>query len=284
MIKENKHDIWGCARNPFTSFYGMRMNPFAKELPTKDAYQTLDMEQMQGRLMYLKEHPGIGVFTSTPGQGKTFSLKYFSDSLEPGLVKLSYICLSTASSTDFYQQLCVSLGLKISDCESNMRQRILEYLYLICTIKNTHCMICLDEAQNLNSDKFREFDTLCRFCINSKNCFSLILLGQPTLTNFLTKQSNDAFQQHICVNYSFTGLTWEEARNYINDRLELAGATTRIFDESALLTAYENCNASLRQLNLIMTEALTIGARNNMQYINSAMMLAALHNVQDVGK
>ena len=29
---------------PFTSFYGMRMNPFDKELPTRDAYLTLDME------------------------------------------------------------------------------------------------------------------------------------------------------------------------------------------------------------------------------------------------
>ena len=34
---------------PFTAFYGMRMNPFDKELPSRDAYKTLDMEQTQGR-------------------------------------------------------------------------------------------------------------------------------------------------------------------------------------------------------------------------------------------
>lgn len=283
MIKENTNDNWGCARNPFTSFYGMRMNPFTKELPAKNAYQTLDMEQMQGRLMYLKEHPGIGVFTSTPGQGKTFSLKYFSDNLDPGLVKLSYICLSTASTADFYRQLCVSLGLRISNRESDMRQRILKYLYLICTSKNIHCMICLDEAQNLNSDSFRKLDMLCNFCMDSKNCFSLILLGRPALTNFLTEHPTEALQQRICANYSFTGLTWQEARNYIYDRMELAGATPQIFDEDALATACKNCNASLRRLNLILTKALIIGARSNMQNIDSNMMLTALHDVEVLG-
>ena len=54
---------------PFTTFYGMRMNPFDKELPSRDAYKTLDMEQTQGRLNHLKDHPGLGLFTAAPGQG-----------------------------------------------------------------------------------------------------------------------------------------------------------------------------------------------------------------------
>ena len=72
---------------PFTSFYGMRMDPFDKSLPSKDAYKTLDMEQMQGRLEHLKAHPGIGLFTASPGMGKTFALRCFSDSLNPNLVR-----------------------------------------------------------------------------------------------------------------------------------------------------------------------------------------------------
>ena len=35
----------------------------------------LDMEQVKGRLEHLKAHPGIGLFTAAPGQGKTFSLR-----------------------------------------------------------------------------------------------------------------------------------------------------------------------------------------------------------------
>lgn len=89
---------------PFTTFYGMRMNPFDKELSSKHAYRTLDMAQIQGRLEHLKAHPGIGMFTASPGMGKTFSLRCFSDTLNPNLVRFCYICLSTVA----WYHLCAS--------------------------------------------------------------------------------------------------------------------------------------------------------------------------------
>ena len=220
---------------PFTSFYGMRMNPFGKELPSKDAFMTLDMEQMQGRLEHLKEHPGIG--------------------------------------------LCTALGLDVSYRKTVMFQRIQEYLYSMCTSKNVHCMVCLDEAQYLNSDILKDLKMLCNFCMDSKNCFSLILLGQPALMNIMMRQPNEALRQRIAVNYHFTGLSAGEAVNYINNRMELAGASPRIFDESAITTAYGSCNGSLRQLNLILTKALSIGAQNNKQNIDSDMVLAAVNDI-----
>lgn len=264
---------------PFTSFYGMRMNPFEKELPSKDAYKTLDMEQMQGRLMHLKEHPGIGMFTAAPGQGKTFSLRYFSDSLNPNLVKLYYICLSTVTATEFYRQLCVKLGLDVSYKKTVMFQRIQDYLFSMSNNKNVHCMVCLDEAQYLNYDILRDLKMLCNFCMDSKNCFSLILLGHPVLMTVMMRQPNEALRQRISVHYNFSGITRQEAGSYISDRMELAGASPRIFDENAITTAYGSCNGSLRQLNLILTKALTIGAQNGRQNIDSDMILAAVNDI-----
>ena len=58
----------------YRQYYGMNSNPFDKELETKNAYLTQDMKAMQGRLDYLKNHPGIGLFTAASGQGKTFAL------------------------------------------------------------------------------------------------------------------------------------------------------------------------------------------------------------------
>lgn len=264
---------------PFTSFYGMRINPFDKELHSKDAFMTLDMGQMQGRLEHLKEHPGIGLFTAAPGQGKTFSLRHFADGLNPNLVKLYYICLSTVTITEFYRQLCVTLGLEVSYKKTVMFQRIQEYLYSMCTSKNVHCMVCLDEAQYLNNDILKDLKMLCNFCMDSKNCFSLILLGQPTLMNIMMRQPNEALRQRIAVNYRFSGLSAEEAGNYIKNRMELAGSSPRIFDDSAITTAYGSCNGSLRLLNLILTKALAIGAQNSKQNIDSDMVLAAVNDI-----
>ena len=93
----------------YRQYYGMSMDPFAKELETKNAYLTHDMKAIQGRLEYLKNHPGIGLFTAGSGQGKTFALRYFAEKLNPNITKFYYICLSTVTTTEFYRQLCRTL-------------------------------------------------------------------------------------------------------------------------------------------------------------------------------
>ncbi len=264
---------------PFTAFYGMHMNPFDKGLSSKDAYRTPDLEQMQGRLIHLRDHPGIGLFTAAPGQGKTFALRCFSDNLNPNLVKFYYICLSTVTTSEFYRQLCVALGLEVSYKKSIMFQRIQDYFFSMSTNKNVHCMVCLDEAQYLSADILWDLKMLCNFCMDSKNCFSLILLGQPVLVSMMMRQPNEALRQRIAVSYSFSGLSENDARDYIGDRMALAGASPYIFDENAITTAYGSCNTSLRQLNLILTKALTIGAQNQKQNIDSDIFLAAVNDI-----
>ena len=95
-----------------------------------------------------------------------------------------------------------------------MFQRIQDFLYSMSTNKNIHCMVCLDESQYLSSDISRDLKMLCNFCMDSKNCFALLLLGQP----------NEALRQRISVNYTFEGLKESEAREYINDRMTLVGS------------------------------------------------------------
>lgn len=263
----------------YISFYSMRMNPFEKDLKTRDAFMTSDMKQMQGRLEHLKEYPGIGLFTAPPGLGKTFALRYFADSLNPNLVKFHYICLSTVTTAEFYRQLCVELGLEVSYKKSIMFKRIQDHLYSMHSNKNVHVIICLDEAQYLNPDILKDLKMLCNFCMDSVNCFSLILLGQPTLATIMTRDNNAALCQRIKVNYSFRGLTESEALSYISDRMELAGSSAKVFDESAMLAAYSSCNGSLRQLNSILTKSLMLGAQNEATSINTDMILSAVNDI-----
>ena len=44
----------------------------------------------------------IGVFTASPGMGKSFALRCFAAGLNPGLYHMEYICLSTVSVMEFY--------------------------------------------------------------------------------------------------------------------------------------------------------------------------------------
>ena len=264
----------------YRQFYGMSMNPFEKDISIKDAYLTEDMIEMKGRLEYLDKHPGIAVFTATAGQGKTFSLRCFAEKLNPNLTKFYYICLSTVTTTEFYRQMCTVLGIETSYNKSTMFRNIQEFFENMSVNKRIHCIICLDEAQYLNNDILRDLKMLCNFNMDSKSCFSLLLLGQPTLVNILMRQPNEALRQRIVINYRFNGITEKEAGEYIRNRLELAGATSALIDDNAIIAAYGACSESIRKLNLIITKALMIGAGNGKPSIDTNIILSAVNEVE----
>ena len=126
----------------------------------------------------------------------------------------------------------------------------------------------------------KDLKMLWNFAMDSKNCFSLILLGQPSLTNILMRQPNEALRQRITVNYQFEGLQEKEALEYINKQMELVGASGRILDENAALVAYVSCGGSIRKLNLILTKSLMIGAQNQKHNIDADMVLSAVNDIE----
>lgn len=71
------------------------------------------------------------------------------------------------------------------------------------------------------------------FSMDSRDCFSLVLIVQPVLNNILEKQIHGAFKQRIIINYNFEGLSEDEALEYIHSRLSLAGASPEVFDKNA---------------------------------------------------
>lgn len=264
----------------FKNYYGMSFNPFDKGINTKDAFQTKDMEEMQGRLDYLKQNPGIGVFTAGVGLGKTFSLRCFREKLNPNITKFTYISLSTVTTLEFYRQFCDCLGLEQSHKKSAMFKGIQGFFENMSSNKKIHYIVCLDEAQYLGGDILRDLKILMNFSMDSKSCFSLVLLGQPVLGSILMRQPHEALRQRILINYSFSGLLESEAAHYINSRFALAGASTAIMDANAVLSAYGSSGGSIRKLNLIITKALMIGAQHEKQNIDTDIILAAVSEIE----
>lgn len=264
----------------FQHYYGMSFNPFDKGITEKDAFLTKDMKEIQGRLDYLKQNPGIGVFTAGVGLGKTFSLRCFRETLNPNITKFTYICLSTVTTMEFYRQFSDCLGLEVSHKKSTMFKNIQEFFDNMSSHKKIHHIICLDEAQYLGSDILRDLKILMNFSMDSKHCFSLILLGQPVLNNILMRQPHEALRQRILVNYSFNGLLESEVSAYINSRFTLAGASAALMDDNAVLSAYGSSGGSIRKLNLIITKALMIGAQHEKQNIDTDIILAAVNEIE----
>lgn len=86
----------------YNSQYALAYNPFDKQqLPEKDCFRSKDFREMTARLDHLKDARGSGLFTASPGMGKTYALRCFAKNLNPNLYHMEYICLSTVSVAEF---------------------------------------------------------------------------------------------------------------------------------------------------------------------------------------
>lgn len=263
----------------FKSFYGLSFNPFDKQsLREKDSFQSNDHKQMISRLNYLKDIRGIGVFTASPGMGKSYALRCFSKELNQNLYEMHYICLSTISVSDFYRQFCETLGLETKGGKPAMFKAIQERVYYLYKEKRKPLILAIDEAQYLNPGILKDLKMLMNHGYDSLNCFSLLLVGESYLNNILEKPVHEALRQRITIHYNFEGLSDSEVSEYIRHKLHVANASETIFDSGCISAIHGYSHGNPRLIDNVMTDALTLGAQQKKEVIDSEIILAAINS------
>ncbi|MBQ8945923.1 MAG: AAA family ATPase [Lachnospiraceae bacterium] len=267
----------------FNSYYSLAFNPFDKQqLPEKDCFRSKDFDEMTSRLNFLKDTRGIGLFTASPGMGKSFCLKCFASTLNPNLYHMEYVCLSTISVADFYKQLCLILGVKDRGGKTVMFKAIQEQIYYLYHEKRQPLLLAIDEAQYLSTGILNDIKMLMNYGYDSVNCFTLILCGESHLNAILRTQPHEALRQRITVHYNYQGLSDSEAIEYILHKLNCAGSSKAIIDESALNAVVGQTHGNPRLIDNIMSDALVIGSQQDKKCIDVDVILAAANN-QNLG-
>ena len=59
----------------YRAYWNMEFNPFAKEIDVNKLFRTRDFNEALTRLDFLNKTRGIGLFTGSPGTGKTYAVK-----------------------------------------------------------------------------------------------------------------------------------------------------------------------------------------------------------------
>ena len=263
----------------FNSYYSLAFNPFDKQqVKEDDAFVSKDFTEMRSRLDYLKDTRGIGVFTSSPGKGKSFCLRCFAKSLNPSLYHMEYIPLSTITVAEFYKELCNILGVSDKGGKPGRFRAIQEQIYYLYHEKRKPLLLAIDEAQFLSTSILNDIKMLMNQKYDSVNCFTLILCGESYLNHTLSKQIHESLKQRITVHYDFSGLSDEEAVRYIIHKLETAGASKAIIDEAALMAVAGQAHGNPRMIDSIMTDALNIGCQTDKKCIDSDVIMAAASN------
>ena len=95
--------------------------------------------------------------------------------------------------------------------------------------------------------------------MDSRDRAAILLAGLPKLNSTLTLQIHEPLRQRIVMNYNLEGLTKDEGKTYILEKLKGAGCNQTIFEDAAieailnaadgtprLITKY--CNDSMKDM------------------------------------
>jgi type II secretory pathway predicted ATPase ExeA len=264
----------------FKAFYGLSKNPFDKHsLAEKDAFLSKDHREATSRLAYLKSVRGIGVFTSLPGMGKTYAMRCFARSLDRNLFEMAYVCLSTVSVTEFYRQFCSALGIDAPHGKPAMFKVIQDRLFHLFKEKRKPLVLICDEAHELSTPILKDLKMIMNCDCDSLNCFTLILAGEPHLNHILAKPVHEALRQRVVVHYGFSGLSDAETEQYVLHKLRLVGAAGSILGEGVLPAIAGYAHGCPRLLDILMNEALMLGAQLEKPSLDTEVIMAAVNSL-----
>jgi type II secretory pathway predicted ATPase ExeA len=263
----------------FRQTYGFSFNPFDKSLPAKHAFLSRDHKEVVSRLAFLMEAHGLGLITAEPGMGKSFALRHFAESLDPGLSLSSYMCMSTISAPDFYRQFCTALKIDAPYSKSRMFEAIQARAFFLLKEKRTPFFLFIDEAHELSPGILKDLRILMNFSFDSLSCFSLVLSGEPHLNHMLERPAYDALRQRIVAHYNMSGLSQQEVSDYLTHKFRIANASLSILGEGVVPAVAGYSRGNPRIIDRILFDALTIGAQNNATVVSTDIVLSAVNNL-----
>lgn len=103
----------------------------------------------------------------------------------------------------------------------------------------------------------------------------MVLVGHSALAQVLNRQPYESLRQRLMVSYRMQGLDEDAAKSYVRAMLGKAGADPELFDDAALASAHGASGGSVRRLNTVIANALTIGAQNRARSIDTEMVRSA---------
>ena len=257
--------------------FGMEYNPFLKSKDIK--IELSEYKQLLFRLKHLEEIKGIGIITGEPGLGKTTAIRYWTNTLNKTMFKVIYIPHSTLTVMEFYRLLCDEFSLEVNYSKRKNFKSIQDEIKRLVIEKRITPVIILDEANYLPSSILNDLKILLNFDMDSKDNVILILIGQKTFLSTLSLKSNESLKQRISMNYNISGLSNDEARYYIDQKLQASGLNTNLLSIEAYNQVINAANGVPRIINQIMDKALLLICNYKLEEITETIAMEAINEV-----
>src|SRR6185369_14851399 len=201
-------------------------------------------------LLYgIRERKGFVQLTGEVGAGKTTFCRALLEQLD-GNFATALILNPVLSADELMKAIAIEFGLTVKGLDRLETVAAFNEFLLKQVEHGKDAVLIIDEAQDLTDELFEQVRLLSNLETDDRKLVQIVLLGQPELRDRLNNPRLRQLRQRITVRYHLPPLSRYEARQYIQHRLEVAGAKgSPYFTQPALWRVYSYSQGIPRLLN-----------------------------------
>ena len=266
----------------YLDFYGLREQPFGATPDPRFLYLTAAHREALAQLLYgVQQNKGFLVLTGEVGTGKTTLLHALLQRLDPKTA-VAFILNSTMAFDGLLEYMLEDFGIP-SPGQTRARRLFALNRFLIDRHREGQsAVLIVDEAQNLSPATLEQVRLLSNFETPAGKLLQIVLVGQPELRDKLARPELRQLKQRIGLRSMIRSLDHDETRDYIRNRLRVAGAPdTRIFTDAAVSAIAQYTGGTPRLINLVCDHCLLMGYAEQTRRVEKAAVEQAIAYLEE---
>lgn len=259
----------------YEQYYGLRERPF--DLTPDPRYLFLSPQHHEAltHLKYgLSGRPGITLLVGDAGTGKSTLVRAALQSHTSEASRIATLANPTLTRAEFYD--CLSQAFRLGPDTAESKPRFLDALQRgidASAARGGVLALIVDEAQSMPSELLEELRLLTNLEGQSGRSLTLVLVGQPELSERLNDPSMRQLKQRIALRAQLTPLSLKDTAGYIVSRITMAGGRADlIFTRDAVFAIHEASKGLPRVISVLCDNALVTGFALNTKPVGSAVV------------
>lgn len=241
----------------YSNYFGLSEPPFAIAPDPRFLFMSEQHREALAHLLYgINSNGGFVLLTGEVGTGKTTVSRCLLEQL-PDNTEVAFVLNPQYSAIELLAAICDDLRIccaknsELKDYVDSINQHLLDNHR-----NDKHTVLIIDEAQNLSADVLETIRLLTNLETNTQKLLQIILIGQPELTEKLSKPELRQVNQRITARYHLRALSQNELPAYVAHRLSVAGVDGQLFPPSSIKRLYRLTKGIPRLVNIICDRAL----------------------------
>ena len=240
--------------------FGLNEAPFSIAVNPRYLFMSQRHRDALAHLLYgVSGGGGFILLTGEVGTGKTTINRCLLEQL-PDTTDLAIILNPALSAVELLASACDELSIDYPVGTQSLKALTdALHRYLLENYeRGRRTVLMIDEAQHLDFNVLEQIRLLTNLETNDEKLLQIILIGQPELTEKLSRPELRQLNQRITARYNLQPLNFDETAAYIKHRLEVAGLKggVSLFETSAVRRIHSLTRGIPRLINVLCDRSL----------------------------